>query len=84
MSLRVAIFTYFTVKFPYIFINKYLHVFWTKQDKLLHSSKFSISQLPSPCNTQKKRASLNELLFLFLYKEWQEQENCSHNKDKLQ
>lgn len=54
MSLRVAIFTYFTVKFPYIFINKYLHVFWTKQDKLFYSSKFSISQLPSPCNTQRR------------------------------
>lgn len=54
MSLRVAIFTYFTVKFPYIFINKYLHVFWTKQDKLLHSSNSLFLSFP-PHATHKRR-----------------------------
>lgn len=55
VSQHVAIFTYFTVKFPYIFINKYLYVFRAEQDNLLYSSEFSISQLSSPCNTQRRK-----------------------------
>lgn len=55
VSQHVAIFTYFTVKFPYIFINKHLYVFRAEQDNLLYSSELSISQLSSPCNTQRRK-----------------------------
>lgn len=61
MSLRVAIFTYFT-KFPCIFINKHLHVFWTEKDRtscyILPNSLF-LSSPPHATHKRRKYHSVN-------------------------
>lgn len=68
MSLHVAIFTYFTVKFPYILINKYLHVFWTEEDRTscyIPLNSLFLSCPPHATHKRRKHHSLNCFSCLF-------------------